>query len=180
MTCSQFKYYSRKYCTIYVHNSNQRNVGQFTVQRQIQLLTLYYVPSSKMNNHYFTTQYSPFSLSNGSKLWSQWGVNWIFTMYGHFSLQTGRAMTQAVSCQLLIAEARARPWVSSCETSGGQDSTGKYFSPSTSVLPCQYHFTCAPYSFSSICHLFQKDKRAKKPGNLQKSNPLSKIGEHWT
>lgn len=163
-----------------MHNSNQWNVGQFTVQRQIQLLALYYVPSSKMNNHYCTTQPSPSSLSNGSRLWSLWSTNWIFTMYSHFSLQTGRAMTQEVRCQLLISEARARSWVSSREISGGQDATGKYFSPRTSVLPCHYYFTCAPYSFSSTWRLFQRDKRAKKPGNLPESNPLSKIGEHWT
>ena len=150
------------------------------MQRQIQLLALYYVPSSKMNNNFFTTQHSPFSLYNESRLWSLKGANWIFIMCSHFSLQTGRAKNQAVSCQLLISEARAQPSTSSCEITGGQNGTGKDFSPSTSVFPCQYHFTCAPNSFSSTCRSFKKDKLAKKPGNLPKSNPLSKIGDHWT
>jgi hypothetical protein len=42
------------------------------------------------------------------------------------------------------------------------------FSPSNSLSPCQYHSTKAPYSFSSTCFSYQKDKRTK-PGNLPKN-----------
>ena len=77
------------------------------------------------------------------------------------------------------AEAQVRSKVSPCEICGGQSVTGRCFSPSASVFPCQYHSTNAPYSVSSTCCFYQKDKRAK-PGNLpKKSNALSEIGEHW-
>jgi hypothetical protein len=49
-------------------------------------------------------------------------------------------MAQAVSRRPLIAEAR----VGSCGICGGQSGTGTDFSPTTSVLPCQFHSTGAP------------------------------------
>jgi hypothetical protein len=55
-------------------------------------------------------------------------------------------MAQAVSRWPLTAEARDRARVDTCGICGGQSDTGVGFSPSSSVFPCQYHFTIAPYS----------------------------------
>jgi hypothetical protein len=49
-----------------------------------------------------------------------------------------RAMVQAVSRHSVTAEARVRAWVSPCGICGGKSGTGTGFSPSSSVLPCQY------------------------------------------
>ena len=46
----------------------------------------------------------------------------------------------------LISKARVQPKVRSCEICGEQSANGKGFSPSTSVFPCHYHCTNAPYS----------------------------------
>jgi hypothetical protein len=56
----------------------------------------------------------------------------------------GRAMAQAVSRRPLTAEARVRSQVNPCGICGGQSGTGTGFSPSTSLLPCQFHSTGAP------------------------------------
>ena len=48
--------------------------------------------------------------------------------------------------RLVTAEARVRSWVSPCEICGGQSDTGTCFSATTSVFPCQYNSTIAPYS----------------------------------
>jgi hypothetical protein len=56
----------------------------------------------------------------------------------------GRAMAQAVSRRPLTAEARFRSGVSPCGICGGQNGTGTGFSPSNSVLSCQFHSTGAP------------------------------------
>jgi hypothetical protein len=53
-------------------------------------------------------------------------------------------MAQAVSRRPLTAEARIRSLVSPCGVYGGQSGTGTGFSPSTSVLPCQFNSTGAP------------------------------------
>jgi hypothetical protein len=50
----------------------------------------------------------------------------------------GRDVAQVVSRQPLIVEARVRTRVSPCGICGGQSGTGKGFSPSYSVFPCQY------------------------------------------
>ena len=49
------------------------------------------------------------------------------------------------------------------------------FSPRSSPLPCQYHSTNSPFSSSSTCCSYQKDKWAKR-GNLPQSSDLS---AHW-
>jgi hypothetical protein len=56
----------------------------------------------------------------------------------------GRAMAQAVCLRPLTAEARVRLRVSPCGICGGKSGTGTGYSPSTSVLPCQFHSTGAP------------------------------------
>jgi len=52
-------------------------------------------------------------------------------------------MAQAVSRRPVATEARIRSLVSPCEIDGGQNGTGIGFSPSTSVLSCQYYSTMA-------------------------------------
>jgi hypothetical protein len=52
-----------------------------------------------------------------------------------------RAMTRAVSRRPLTAVARFRTRVNPCGICVGQSGTGTGFSPSSSVLPCQYHTT---------------------------------------
>jgi hypothetical protein len=56
---------------------------------------------------------------------------------------TVRAMAQVVSRRPLTAEARIRARVNPCGICGGQSGTGAGFSPSSSVFPCQYHYTVA-------------------------------------
>jgi hypothetical protein len=56
----------------------------------------------------------------------------------------GRAMAQAVSRRPPTAEARVRSRVSPCGICCGQSGAGTGFSPSSSVLPCQFHSTGAP------------------------------------
>ena len=83
----------------------------------------------------------------------------------------------------IYLNAKAGVWSrgSSCGIWGGHNGSGKAFSPSTSVSPCQYHSTStlysvspcqyhstnAPHSSSSTCCSYLKDKRAM-PGNLPK------------
>ena len=61
-----------------------------------------------------------------------------------------------------------RSQVIPCEICGGQRDTGTDFSSSsTSVFPCQYHSTNAPYWSSSTCCSYQKDKRAQHSVEMQ-------------
>jgi hypothetical protein len=83
-----------------------------------------------------------------------------------FSFTRGRAVAHEISRLPLAVEARVRSQFSSCEICGGQSGTETGFSPSTSIFPCQYHSKSVPYSSSSTCYCFQKNKRAK-PGNKQ-------------
>jgi hypothetical protein len=61
----------------------------------------------------------------------------------------GRAMAQAVSRRPLTAEALVRSRVGRCGICGGQSGTGTGFSPSTSVLPYQFHSTGAPLKWKA-------------------------------
>jgi hypothetical protein len=65
----------------------------------------------------------------------------------HTKCKTGLAMPQVVSRRPVTAEARVQSLVSTCGICGAQSGTMTGFSPSTSVFPCHYHSTNAPYSF---------------------------------
>jgi hypothetical protein len=54
-------------------------------------------------------------------------------------------MAQAVSRRPTTAEARVLSRVSQCGICGGQSGIGTGFSPCTSVFPCQFHSTGAPF-----------------------------------
>lgn len=54
-------------------------------------------------------------------------------------------MPHAVSLGAVTAEALVQSEVSTCEIYGRPSGTGKGFSPSIYVLPCQYHSTSLPY-----------------------------------
>jgi hypothetical protein len=54
-------------------------------------------------------------------------------------------MAQVVSRRPLTTEARVRFRVSACRICGGQSGIGTFFSPSYSVLPCQYHSPMAQH-----------------------------------
>jgi hypothetical protein len=61
------------------------------------------------------------------------------------TLMIGRAMAQAISRRPPTAEAPVRSRVSPRGICGGQSGNGTgFFSPSTSVFPCQFHSTGAP------------------------------------
>jgi hypothetical protein len=87
-------------------------------------------------------------------------------------------MAEAVSRRAHTTEAGAQSRVIPRELDGGQCGSGTGFSPNTSVFSCQYHSTNAPYSSSSACCSYQKDKRVKS-GSLPKISAFSDIGEHW-
>jgi hypothetical protein len=64
------------------------------------------------------------------------------TLFGNEDYM-GLAMAQVVSRRPLTAEARVRARFNTCSICGGQSGTGTGFSPSSSVVPCQYHSTVA-------------------------------------
>jgi hypothetical protein len=66
----------------------------------------------------------------------------------------------------LTADVRVRSQAVPCDIYREHSESGTDFSPSTSVFPCQYYSTSAPYS--SSCYSYQKDKRPK-PHNLPKA-----------
>jgi hypothetical protein len=59
------------------------------------------------------------------------------------TLSQGRAMAQVVRRRPFTSEAQVHARVNPCGICGGQSGTGTGFSPSFSVLPCQYHSTVA-------------------------------------
>ena len=63
----------------------------------------------------------------------------------HITELIDSSMAEAVSRQAVTREARLRSQVSPNENCGGQSGTGSGLS--TSVFPCQYHSTNAPYPF---------------------------------
>lgn len=65
----------------------------------------------------------------------------------------------------------------SCGIFGGQSDTWLSFSSCSSIFRCQYNSTNAPYSVSSSCKSYQKDKRAKGQNLLTKPRCCKKIGQ---
>jgi len=70
-------------------------------------------------------------------------------MSGQIS-SSDHAMHQVISCRHLTAQTRVRFLGRQCENCGGQIHAGSGFSPSSSVFPCQYHSTNAPYPFTHL------------------------------
>jgi hypothetical protein len=58
-------------------------------------------------------------------------------------------VTKAASRRLLTPETRVHAWVNQYEICGEQSSSGRSFSPSSSIIPCQYHSTMALYTHIS-------------------------------
>jgi hypothetical protein len=89
---------------------------------------------------------------------SGWNCGSILTASDYCAVQTksqnviqlifvfkGRDTARAVSPWRITAKARVRNQVNPCEIYGRQSGTEAGFSPSTSVLPCQYYSTISPY-----------------------------------
>ena len=56
--------------------------------------------------------------------------------------------------------------------------TGKGFSPSTSIFPCQHLSTTAPHSSSSTRCCYRLEKRTKTR-SLTKNIAISEVGKNW-
>jgi len=96
----------------------------------------------------------------------------------YFLFSASPATAQTFRRRPVTTEASVRSQVSPCEICDGQIDNGTGFSSRTSLFPCQYHSTSAPYSSSSTRCCYQKDKPTK-PWNISKSNAVSESGEHW-
>lgn len=68
----------------------------------------------------------------------------------------GCAVAQKLGYWPFIVETQVQCQAISCGICGGRSGTGAGLSPSTSVFPCQYLFTCAPCSFISL-HQFDNN-----------------------
>jgi hypothetical protein len=90
-------------------------------------------------------------------------INAVFT--ARYELDPLNSIPVNLRRLLLNAEASVRSQANRCETFGGQSDTGTGLSPSISVSTCQYHSFCVPFSSSSTCGTYQKDKGAN-PGEL--------------
>jgi len=66
---------------------------------------------------------------------------------------------EVVSRRPLTMEIRVRSHDIPYEICGGHSGTVTVYPPSTSLIPCQYHSTNAPYLFSSECCYHQKRNR---------------------
>jgi len=68
-------------------------------------------------------------------------------MLGQQPTVSVRAVTQTVGHRSVAEKDWTGHWVSPCVVCCSQSDTGTVVSPATSVFPCQYHSTIAPYSF---------------------------------
>jgi hypothetical protein len=84
------------------------------------------------------------------------GTDWVLMYH---SVSKDCAMPQAVSRQVLTAEARVRSPVSPCGVCGVKCGTVTGFPASTFLLPCQCHTTNAPHSSSSTRCSYHQHKR---------------------
>jgi hypothetical protein len=91
-------------------------------------------------------------------------------IYMNISTQ-GRTMALAVSRRPLMSKVRILSHISPCEICGGHSGTGKGFSLSTSIFPCQFKFTNILYSSSSTNDSYIKEEQAN-PGNFPKKAML--------
>ena len=71
----------------------------------------------------------------------------LYVSFRRYSGCINRVMAQAVSRRPVTAKDSVQNQVSLCEICGGQSGTVTGFSPSTSVIPYQYHSNNAPYPF---------------------------------
>ena len=111
-----------------------------------------------------------------NKKWERllWGRNWIIIYrLDELTYFERRAMVKAVS--RLIAEIWIRSPVSPCGNCCGRSAIVTGFSPSISVLPCQYQSTNASYSYLFIYLLLLHERQTAKPGNLPESSVPSKF-----
>lgn len=90
-------------------------------------------------------------------------------------LKYNSGLSQTDSRRLHTVQSPVLFQLNPCESRGGQSGSDEGFSPSNSILSCQYYSAITPQS-SSSCFFYQKDKPAK-PGNLAKGNALLKVGE---
>jgi hypothetical protein len=75
-------------------------------------------------------------------------IEFVYIPYANFRFQAC-SVALAVSCRLFMVYVPDPFCESSCEICGRQSETGRSFSMSTSVFPCQYLSTIAPYP--SLC-----------------------------
>ena len=98
-----------------------------------------------------------------------------YIMSINVSTLSGSAMLHVIGSRSFTMENRVRSRVSQPGIRGGLSDTLTGFSPSTSVLHCQYHSTNARYWSLSTCCFYHKNKHAKS-GNLKKTNcPLAQF-----
>jgi hypothetical protein len=82
-------------------------------------------------------------------------------------LVVGGAMAPAVSRRPVTVEAPARSHVSPCDICCEQSGTETGFSPSTSLLPCQYHSTNVLHTHLHL-HVVLSRTNQRNLGNFQK------------
>jgi len=83
-----------------------------------------------------------------------------------------RAMGQAVGSQPLALEAWLRTRDKPCVICDAQSGTDPGFPPSTSIFPCQYSSSKAPYSFIHLHATLSRRKNGRSLGTFQNQRSL--------